>query len=92
MTDSFSGHLETVLIDVAYVRRLQSEVERLKADLARRDDMGKVLGPTIKILPRCRVNVALGGNDAEYCYEPIRKELDRLKAIVEKGMKNEFDA
>ena len=36
MTDSFD-HLETVLIDVAYVKHLQAEVERLRDDIARRD-------------------------------------------------------
>ena len=34
MTDSFD-HLETVLVDVAYVKHLQAEVERLQADNAR---------------------------------------------------------
>ncbi|MEI8281884.1 MAG: hypothetical protein WCG75_05730 [Armatimonadota bacterium] len=70
MTDSF-GHLETVLIDVAYVKHQQAEIERLKAAFA---PTIEVLEKTLRVLAQEPVIFL---ESAE-----VRAELARLRAIV----------
>lgn len=73
------------------IKALQAEVERLKADIARRDsdlarlDMDKVLEPTIELLESVRSNSAISDEVWIALAEPVKQELARIKAIVEKG-------
>lgn len=66
MTDSFGGHLETMLIDVGHVKHLLAEVERLVAELLESNS----------IISRDAKQIFTLGEQAKH----LQAEVERLRA------------